>query len=165
VNPARRNEYLRAMGIQAWIPRAAGVPAPDTGVPVATAVEIESSAQDPVKTAIANAIVLGPGAGDTLLFCGHSAEAATPLAADIVRCLACEPVWSWPADDSVPGIPLEQAINERLFTRVLVFGQGLAAVSSGVVIGSARVIRVESIPVLAESAAARRNLWLALVEQ
>jgi hypothetical protein len=118
--------------------------------------------------AIAGRVVLGPGAGSTLLLCGKPGEAATALAADISRSLGSEPVWSWPAqDESEPGIPLEQAIEERLFTRVLVFGRDLLAPAADPavqVIGSARLIRVDSIPLLVKSGAARRALWLALNE-
>ncbi len=168
---ARRNQYLGAMGIDLWVPRttatrvsaAARRPAPSE----------ETSALQPdtpmaCGLTLAGRVVLGPGAGSTLLLCSKPGEAATALAADIARSLGSEPVWSWPAhDESVPGMPLEQAIEERLFTRVLVFGHDLLAPAAdpGVqVIGSARLIRVDSIPVLVQSGAARRALWLALSE-
>lgn len=149
---ACRNEYLSAMGIEIWIPRAGAAADVSTSCP----------------PAIAASLVIGPGRGDTLLLCGDPAEAATPLAADIARSLAGEPVWAWPApDESVPAMPLQQAIEERLFTRVLVFGSGLLAPAMGPpakVLGSARLIRVDSIPRLLKSGAARRALWLALNE-
>ncbi len=189
---ACRNEYLSAMGIDIWIPRVTAAPASDGADQPALAEEtaasqpgalfnaVERSRLPPqagagkrdsymaCASAIVGGIVIGPGAGDTLLLCGKPGEAATALAADIARSLRCEPVWSWPAqDESVPGLPLEQAIEERLFTRVLVFGPDLLASAADPavqVIGSARLIRADSIPRLVESGAARRALWLALNE-
>ncbi len=145
MNLARRQEYLSAMGIELWTLRAVPGAAP---------------------ASLAEHIVIGPGDGNTLLVCGGPDEAATALAADIARCLEGEPVWSWPArTDSGPGIPLTQAIEEHLFTRVLVLGRGLVA-SAGdpgaAVLGSAHLIVADSIETLLANSAARRGLWLAL---
>ena len=168
---ARRNQYLSAMGIDLWVPRATATRASEAAHRPARSEEIAVLQPDTVMAcglALTGRVVLGPGAGSTLLLCGKPGEAATALAADIARSLGSEPVWSWPAqDEAVPGMPLEQAIAERLFTRVLVFGRDLLAPAAdpGVqVIGSARLIRVDSIPVLVKSGAARRALWLALNE-
>jgi hypothetical protein len=169
MNPARRHAYLQALGIQAWTlrsaPRAAPAPALQPGPEMTGAGSGPELREPPAAT---HGIVIGPGSGDTLLLCGRSADAATPLAADIVRSLAGEPVWSWLADAAAPGIPLQQAISERLFTRVVVFGPGLlppAMAGDATVIGSARLVQVDSIAALSGSGAARRNLWLALSEQ
>jgi hypothetical protein len=187
MNLARRNHYLGAMGIDIWVPRRTATRASEAALQPARSEETAALQPDTVEpkatrrpwlgkrdsymacgSAIAGRVVLGPGAGSTLLLCGKPGEAATALAADIARSLGSEPVWSWLAqDEAAPGVPLEQAIEERLFTRVLVFGRDLfapAADPAVQVIGSARLIRVESIPVLVQSGAARRALWLALNE-
>jgi len=60
------------------------------------------------------------------------------------------------------GISLQQAIEQRLFTRVLVFGKQLGEFVSGPgaqVIASARILRTKSITELAGSATAKRTLW------
>lgn len=159
---ARRHEYLEAMGIDVWVPvhRIAGARA-TTGT--------EDAAPIPVATPEpGTGIVIGPGTGSLMLLCANSREASTPLAADIARCLDCEPVWSWlsPADSGA-GVPLEQAIAERLFTRVLVFGRALAGAGIDpaapvLVLGSARLLLVPSLPELEQKATARRALWAEL---
>lgn len=169
MNLARRNEYLKALGIEVWVARQASV-APRDSLDKTSTVQ-ESQAPRPIiapteASDTALRIVIGPGEGNTLFLCGKSADAATPLAADIARSLDCEPVWSWPQqDESAPGLSLQQAIEERLFTRVLVFGPDLVASPRehlSMVIGSARLICSEAIPVLSQSGAARRALWLDL---
>jgi hypothetical protein len=171
MNLARRHHYLGAMGIDIWVPRRTATRASEAAHQPARSEETAALQPGTVLacgSAIAGRVVLGPGAGSTLLLCGKPGEAATAVAADIARSLGNEPVWSWLAqDEAAPGMPLEQAIEERLFTRVLVFGRDLfapAADSAVQVIGSARLVRVESIPVLVQSGAARRALWLALNE-
>lgn len=171
MNLAQRNHYLGVMGIDIWVPRARATPASDAASRPARSEETPVLQRDSYMacaSVIAGRVVLGPGAGSTLLLCGKPGEAATALAADIARSLGSEPVWSWLAqEEAAPGMPLEQAIAERLFTRVLVFGRDLfapAADAAVQVIGSARLVRVESIPVLVQSGAARRALWLALNE-
>lgn len=167
MNLARRNQYLGAMGIDIWVPRASATPASRPTPSEETAV-VQPDMIMACGSASGGRVVLGPGAGSTLLLCGTPGEAATALAADIARSLGSEHVWSWPApDESAPGMPLEQAIAERLFTRLLVFGHDLLAPATDPVvqvIGSARLIRLDSIPVLVKSGAARHALWLALNE-
>ncbi len=139
-------EYLEALGIDIWLPR----------------MDDESQVHDSVD----QGFLIGPGSGSMLMLCAHSSEAATPLAADIARSLDCEPVWGWPAqEDDSTGVPLEQAIEERLITRVLVLGSQLVdlkAVSSSQVISSAKVASSESITVLLKNAGARKALWSVL---
>jgi hypothetical protein len=67
------------------------------------------------------------------------------------------------------GISLRQAIEQRLFTRVLVFGKQLEGIAGELpaeaktsVIASARIVRTNSFSELAESSAAKRALWLEL---
>ena len=132
----RRQHYLQALGVDVWVSR--------------------QLREEPV-------FFIGPGEGNLLLLCGSAAEAALPLAADIARSLDCEPVWAWPVDTEAPGgILLGQAIEERLFTRVVAFGASLApAISetSDGVLGSARILRADPIPELLDSPAARQTLW------
>lgn len=169
MNIARHSEYLKALGIEIWVPRVgsftAGELPPTLSPDHKPELPLAITARSKTVNAAAR-IVIGPGDGDTLLLCGNSAEAATALAADIARSLDCEPVWGWPQkDDSAPALSLQQAVQERLFTRVLVFGPDLVATTEeavSMVVGSARLIRSESIPVLSESGAARRALWLEL---
>jgi len=171
VNAARRHEYLQAMGIDIWIPR--NRPANDAANKVAapSLTETDGHAACAVRQASvspwAGGIVIGPGNGDTLLVCAKSEETATPLAADIARSLACDPVWAWPAPDGASAATsVSQALEERLFSRVLIFGHGLApaiADSAAVAAGRAQLIRAEALPVLLESGEARRALWLDLI--
>ncbi|MGH8035856.1 MAG: hypothetical protein ACREO9_11565, partial [Lysobacterales bacterium] len=157
---ARRHEYLRTLGIDVWIPlcQSAG--------PHLSSGEATRALPDDAIPNLNRGIIVGPGAGNLLLVCANSNEAATVLAADIARCLDCEPVWSWPApEDSDEGMALEQAIAERLFTRVLILGKELcesAIDPAARVLGSARLLQAESIPLLAAKAEARRALWSAL---
>ena len=156
---ARRNAYLHALGIDVWVPRA--------GADKATFVHPEPGAVSELPVSLAHGLHIGPGDGNTLLLCNGPAEAATQLAADIARCLDGEPVWSWPVPaEAEPGISLQQAIEQRLFTRVLVFGQELggfvselASGSDAQVIASARILRTRSITELAGSPVAKRTLW------
>ncbi len=156
---ARRNAYLRALGIDVWVPRAAASNA--------TLVHTEPGTVSELPVSLAHGLHIGPGEGNTLLLCNGPAAAATRLAADIARCLDSEPVWSWPVSaEAEPGISLQQAIEQRLFTRVLVFGQELgqfvsefASGADARVIASARILYTRSITELAGSPAAKRALW------
>ena len=160
MDTARRHEYLEAVGIDVWIPQlqhSADLASTElmTGATRAVA--------HPAAIDLSKGIVIGPGTGDLLLLCASSGEAASALAADIARSLDCEPVWSWPAPaDFATGLSLEQAITERLFTRVVIFGRempGSGNDPAARVLCSARLLRVESIPELTGKASARRNLW------
>jgi len=184
MNPARRLEYLKAIGIEPWVRRlasgAAGesgwvASAEDTAIPQPTAGAVEASAsraqkgrRRPVDPGWVSEtrIIIGPGNGHTLLLCGSADEAATEMAADIARSLEGEPVWGWPvADGSATGLSLEQAIGERLFTRVLIFGSALAKPAGDAtsqVAGSAHLVWADPIPALMKSGAARQRLWSAL---
>jgi len=135
---SQRRAYLEAMDINVWLGK--------------------SAAADQVG------LVIGPGSGSTLLLCHVADESATRLAADISRFLADGPVWGWSDPEGQGQCPsLESAIGTYLFTRVVVFGQSLAAqLFSGPlpqILGSARIIVARGMNVLEASADARRELW------
>jgi hypothetical protein len=135
---SQRRAYLEAMDINVWL----GKPAP--------------VAQD--------RLVIGPGSGSTLLLCHAADESATRLAADISRFLADGPLWAWPDPEGSQQYPtLEQAIDNFLFTRVVVFGQTLAeqlfSSQAPVALGSASIVVASGLSVLQGSANARLELW------
>lgn len=157
MNPASRQAYLKAMGIDVWITRSGSSGRAETAVSPLQAVIGD------VRAAMEPEICVGPGTGSTLLLCASAAEAATTIASDIARSLEGEPVWAWLASgDSTPVSSLQQAIEEHLFTRVLVFGLEPVARAAGGkmgIVGSAQLIWSDSIPSLLESGEARRRLW------
>jgi hypothetical protein len=180
MNEVQRQQYLDAMGIQAWISkekadaRAVQAAAPETRVsPLREYSDSKAQTSDtPVPDLC---FEIGPGTGQTLLLCGRRAEASSQLASDIARCLDEVPVWGWqlPGGSTVSnrnshadeaGLSLERAIKERLFTRVLVFAAGPAKGTGGSeVLGSARVIYAPPLALLATSPEQKRNLWQQLV--
>lgn len=176
---ARQAEYLRAMGIDVWMWRERGLrDVADDGAADATSVpKVESNLEPNFEPALeprpgaslrtaeltATGLVVGPGNGSLLLICDGPADTSLPIAADIARCLAEEPVWGWPADSaSAPGVPLEETVRDRMFTGVLAFGEAAAAAAGDTdkgVRGSARILRAASMAELAADPAARRTLW------
>lgn len=96
----RQHAYLEAMGFDVWVARP---PPPDW-----------------------SRLEIGPGEGSTLLVCESQDACSTPLAVDIVRAVGGEPAWAWPDPDPANGTKLEDAIESRLFTRLVVFGEELA---------------------------------------
>lgn len=157
----RQTEYLKNMGIDVWVLRRDG----DQAAPL-PAPEISVSDGRPAPAGEKPRVLLGPGTGDILLLCRDAAESASRLAADIARSLDCEPVWGWPEQNArEAGISLDRAIEDRLFTRVLVFGAALHQSGSGAgPVGKARVIYTESMDVLQQQASARKALWAKLYE-
>ena len=147
ITEQQRRQYLHAMGIEPLIRR--GISTGATAAGTATHYQI------------------GPGAGGTLLLCDGREQAASALASDIARCLVEVPIWGWcvdpgPGDARTPAFTLESAIEERLFTRVLLFSD--IAPAQADVIGSARIIRAPSLQQLANNPQAKRALWSQLVE-
>jgi len=146
ISEVQRLQYLEAMGIEAWI-----------------------SSEHAVNR-VANDRVfyeLGPGLGQTLLLCSRQEETALPIAGDIARCLIEAPVWGWQsagtagqshADNSVS---LEHAIQDRLFTRVLLCSVDFngSEADQEEVIGSARIIHAPPLAQLAVNPAQKRRLW------
>jgi DNA polymerase III psi subunit len=135
---AQRRAYLEAMDISVWLQKPAA--------------------------ADRSRLIIGPGSSGTLLVCGQAEDSASLLAGDICRFLGDNPVWAWPdTEGSSESLALENAIDEFLFTRVLLFGQSLASgLFSGLiekVLGSASIMLVPELDDLKVSAGARRDLW------
>jgi DNA polymerase III psi subunit len=172
---ARRHAYLRALGLDPLVLRVS----PEN---VMCARPEGAAASESCAPGL-QSLHLGPGDGSILLVCNNPAEAATRLATDIARSLDSEPVWSWPRPaETGQGCTLQQIIEQRLFTRVLIFGKQAGAraprlasdlgnelagelVSNRAgdadanVIASARILRTLSIGELEKSAGAKRALW------
>jgi len=141
VNEARRQAYLEALGLDVWVAR----PAP----------------------AEASALQVGPGEHSTLLVCDSAEASALRIAGDIARAIGGQPVWAWPADRQSDGaVSLEQAVSERLFTRVIVFGPLAESCLPGrsAVLGSASVAVTCSLGELAGQGQSRRDFWKLLRE-
>lgn len=135
---ARRRAYLEAMGYDVWLAKPPG--------------------PDPVR------LVVGPGEGGDLLICAAPEASGSKLAADIVRALGSDPVWAWPDPGGDPARPtLEDAVADRLFTHLLVFGDELARALFGAgapdVIGSSAVRVAPEMDELAVRGDAKRALW------
>jgi len=144
MNETRRRAYLEAMGFDVWVSKQA-----------AAAVEAGAG---PAR------LVIGPGAGSTLLVCPGPEAIAGRLAADIVRTVGSDPVWAWPDPDAATrGPTLAEAVGDRLFTRLVIFGESLAAALLGApapeVLGSSAVAVAPGLDDLAASPEARRALW------
>jgi len=144
---SRRQSYLDAMGITTWVLR-------DPGRCVGAA-----PAAEPV-------LKLGPGNGGTLMVCADGTEAASSLASDISRALCGVPVWAWPVTAGDGCVTLEQAVGERLFTSVAIFGAALAASffprTPPDRVQTAKLVYLPSLPDLERDGDARRGLWLEL---
>lgn len=165
MNPQQRAAYLRALGVEVWVPKVALAASPSREA--LAQVDLGSSAGNEVAPfSAASNFFVEPGTGDTLLLCGSQAEAGTILALDISRSLKAQPLWGWAVfGGSAGGSSLEQAIRDRLITRLIVFGSDFdvpEGVENAGVIGTAEVLRVASLPQLASSAKARRELWESL---
>lgn len=135
---ARSLAYLEAMGIEAWSLR-------------------------PAQRRW-DQLVVGPGAGCTLLVCNNSDETGSVLATDIARALAAEPVWAWPdPEEHSSRVTLEESVRQGLFTTVLIFGKQLGThiFSGGTpeLLGSAKIHVTHSMETLRNSGAARKALW------
>lgn len=87
---------------------------------------------------------------------------ASPLASDLARVLDGAPVWAKTAIAG-GGVSLETAVQERLFTAVVIFGQAQAMLALGGAApercGAAQVVVVPELQRLAADPAARRHCW------
>ena len=143
---AQRAAYLEALGIPVWVRKGQ---AAATSRPAAAGLR------------------LGPGTGRFLLLCAGADETAGRLAADIARVLGEEPVWAWPAVEET-GAAVESAVDEHLFTNLLVFGAETACQVFGAsaprTVNSARVLVVPGMAELAAEPGARAGLWRTLCD-
>ena len=133
----RRLAYLRALDIPVWRPRDAAVP---------STLELE----------------LGPGSSGILSISADRELQAGGIASDIVRALPETPVWAWPVPPGA-GQAVTSAVDQQLFTTLLVFGKDLAHQLLGQPlperVEQARLLVVPGLEVLAGDASARRELW------
>jgi hypothetical protein len=167
ISEARRLQYLDALGIDAWVSRSSSARQMQQPVPATVAL---AEPEVRVPSLAAASYIIGPGSGQTLLLCNRPEEAASKLASDIARCLDEVPVWGWQTPAAVaagagdPGLSLETAIRDRLFTRVLLFGAAAKPTAgTSEVIGCARIIHAPALAELGQSPQHKRSLWLQLV--
>ncbi len=137
----RRHAYLRAMGLDVWLPRlpAAG---PDR-------------------------LGIRRGSDGTLLLVSTAGDCRTELAGDLARALGGDPGWAWldPAADE-EAQTLQEVVAECLITRILVFGPDTARRAFGgdipLTLGSATVVALPGLHEVAASGSARQALWAQL---
>ncbi|NIQ94186.1 MAG: hypothetical protein GWN87_08235, partial [Desulfuromonadales bacterium] len=108
-------------------------------------------------------VSLGGGEGAILCVAGAQDEARLRLALNISNAMEEEPVWAWPAPvtgDEAAGMTLGDAVAERLFTRILVFGGEIAEYLFGAeipeIIAAARVHVVPGLERLGQDREAKR---------
>jgi hypothetical protein len=135
---SRRRAYLDAIGLDVWSLRP---PEPEF-----------------------NRLLFQPGTGGTLLICDTPDATATRIAGDIARALGGEVVWAWPDPEGNPqSLTLEQAVDQYLFTRVVLFGTGLGRrmFLSGApqVAGSAGVTVTDKLDELAVRGNTKQEFW------
>jgi hypothetical protein len=139
----RRRAYLEALDIEVWLRK------PESG---------------PTAERNAGRLALEDGTGSVLLLCRDPGEKSTPVARDIGRLLGLVAVWGWPDPEPGPcGPTLAEAVDQRLLTRIVVFGSGLAERLFGgaapTLVGSAAVAVAPDLDELALSGDCRRGLW------
>jgi DNA polymerase III psi subunit len=141
---SRRLAYLDAMGFDLW---SAKPPEPEI-----------------------DRLLLQPGEGRVLLICDGPDATATRIAADISRALAADVVWAWPDPSAGPeSLTLEQAVDQYLFTRAILFGAGLGHSlfrgDAPLATGSARITVSDSLDELAVRGEAKRAFWMQISEK
>ena len=135
---SRRRAYLDAIGLDVWSIR-------------------------PPKPEL-DRLVFQPGSGGTLLICDTPDATATRIAGDIARALGGEVVWAWPdPEGNSQNLTLEQAVDQYLFTRGVLFGAELGhqIFRSDVpqVAGSASVTVTDKLGELAVRGNTKRVFW------
>jgi hypothetical protein len=135
---SRRRAYLEAIGLDVWSIKP---PEPEF-----------------------DRLLFQPGSGSTLLICDSPDATATRIAGDISRALGGEVVWAWPDPEGDPqSLTLEQAVDQYLFTRVVLFGTGLGRrmFRSGapLVAGSAGVTVTDKLDELAVRGSTKQVFW------
>lgn len=141
---ARRRAYLEAMGFDVWLARPA----------------------DPQW----DRLLVSPGQGSTLFVCAGPDESESDISGDLSRAVGGDPAWAWPDPEGHPDNPrLEDAVRDRLFTRVIVFGESLAVRLFGAappdVLLSAAVNVSSDLGELATRGDAKRALWRLLGQE
>lgn len=134
----QRQAYLEAMGFDVWVAKPSA-PARDR-------------------------LLVGAGQGSTLLVSESPPEQHPLLSGDIARAVGGDPVWAWSDPEGHPENPrLADAVEQRLFTRLLVFGDSLAVRLTGKdrpdVLRSAVVHVCAPLEELAVSGSAKKRLW------
>jgi len=157
----RQQAYLDAMEIGVWTLRET-VTQPVSSSPVPSQLTSSPERHSTDKTP---RLKLGPGSGGILLICAVDTDSASRLATDISRALGTVPVWAWPDADSA-AVELANAVEDKLFTTVAIFGNELAAqFFDGELPASLNSAKVVLLPVmhdLQSGAEARQALWTSL---
>jgi hypothetical protein len=154
----RQQAYLDAMDIGVWTLREEVCPSvsssPVSSQPTSSP---ETSSADKMP-----GLKLGPGSGGILLICAADTDSASRLANDISRALGNVPVWAWPDADSTT-VELTNAVEDKLFTTVAIFGNELAAKffdgELPASLNSAKVVLLPTMHDLQSGAEARQALW------
>jgi hypothetical protein len=135
----RKQAYLEAMGFDVWVAR------PERPLP--------------------GRLIVEAGEGSTLLVVPSAEDKEIPMARDIARACPDQPAWAWPDPEGRPDSPaLEGAVENGLFTQVVVFGQRLAdelfkGEAPPQVIASSAVTVVAALDDLATRGSAKQELW------
>jgi len=154
----RQQAYLDAMEIGVWTLREEVCPSVSSApVPSQPNSSPATSAADKIS-----GLKLGPGSGGILLICAADTDSASRLATDISRALGNVPVWAWPDADN-DAVELTNAVEDKLFTTVAIFGNELAAqFFDGELpdrLNSAKVVLLPAMHDLQSGAEARQALW------
>ena len=157
----RQQAYLDAMEIGVWTLReTVSQPVPSSPVPSQLTSSLDTPSTD--KTP---GLKLGPGSGGILLICAADTDSASRLATDISRALGNVPVWAWP-DAENNAVELTNAVEDKLFTTVAIFGNELAAQffddEPPASLNAAKVVLLPAMRDLQSGAEARQALWTTL---
>ncbi len=160
---SRQWAYLDAMDISVWSLRETVSPLVSTP-PIPSQLSSSPLTSSPVTSSVDKrpGLKLGPGSGGILLICAADTDSASRLSNDISRALGNVPVWAWP-DADVAAIELADAVEDKLFTTVAIFGNDLAAQffdgELPASLNSAKLVLLPAMSDLQGEAEARRSLW------
>jgi hypothetical protein len=104
------------------------------------------------------------GEGEPLLVCASPGAATSLFAGDVARALGERVVWAWQDPEGRPeSTSLEDAVGQYLFTRVVLFGPGLARQlfkgDAPMVLGSARILVAACLEDPAVPGTAKLEFW------